>query len=209
MKKVTLFLFTTLIFLGVTNYCIAQNKKSGTQKSISSIAKHNNELSQGKTFVLTKEGVGCLKKNMLVSKIPSNCSGLYDRFEKSTVEDDFNGNYTEYIFYSGTEKVVVTKDYGDGKIYYIDAYSPKVSIPDGVYPGMSIKKLLTLKGVKGNYNDGINLTFNGYTINIDNFEQLTAYGEKLFQDAYAKGTEVKLSNACFKEGAKIIFISNY
>jgi hypothetical protein len=158
------------------------------------------------SFVLNKEGVGCLKKNMLVSKIPSNCPGLYDRFEKNPVEDDFNGNYTEYIFYSGTEKVVSSKDFGDGKFYYFDAYSPKISTPDGVYPGMPIKKLLTIKGVKGNYNDGINLTLKGYTINFDG---LTAYGEKLFNDAYAKGTEVKLCNACFKSNAKVISVGFY
>lgn len=78
--------------------------------------------------------------------------------------------------------------------------------PEGAYPGMPIKKLLAINGVKGSYNDGLKLTLKKYTID---FEGLTAIGEKAFNDAYLKGTDVKLSNACFKENSKVISISVY
>lgn len=125
------------------------------------------------------------------------------------MEDELNGDYTEYIFFLGNEKTVSCKDFGDGKFYFFDAYSPRIGTPDGVYSGMTIKQLLTMKGVKADPGELIRLTLNGYSIDIGGYQNLTAYGTKVFNNAYAKGTEVKISNACFKPGAKIICISMY
>lgn len=155
-------------------------------------------------FTLNKEGVGCLKKGMLFTKIPAKCEGLYDRFEKQAVEDEMDGDYIIYNFYLGTEKVVDITNYGDTKINYITVYSANVSTPDGVSPGMPIKKLLAIKGVQGLYNDGIALGLNGYTIGFDG---MSTIGDKAFNDAYAKGTDVKLTAACFKANAKVLSVS--
>lgn len=155
-------------------------------------------------FTLNKQGVGCLKKGMLFSKIPAKCDGLYDRFEKQVIEDEMDGDYTVYSFYLGKEKTADITTYGDPAISSITVYTSNVSTPDGVNPGMPLKKLLTMKGVKGVYNDGFGLTLNGYTIG---FGEMTEHGYKVFNDAYAKGTDVKLSNACFKEGDKVLYIT--
>jgi len=156
-------------------------------------------------FTLNNDGLGCLKKGTLLTKIPAGCPGLYDKFEKQTVEDEMDGDYIVYTFYSGKEKVADINDYGyDKTITSITAYSKNVSTPDGVYPGMPIKKLLEIKGVKGNYREGLELELNGYIIGFDG---LSDQGSKAFNDAYAKGTEVKLTNACFEPGAKVISIT--
>ncbi|NDV96545.1 hypothetical protein D0T84_16715 [Dysgonomonas sp. 521] len=156
------------------------------------------------SFTLNKEGVGCLKKGMLLSKVPAKCAGLYDRFEKKVIEDEMDGDYTIYSFYLGKEKVAEIPDYGEKKIGNITVFSSNVSTPGGVKPGMLIRKLLAMTGVKGDYRDGLNLVHRGYTINFDG---MTNAGEKAFNDAYAKGTNVRLSNACFKADAKVVSIS--
>lgn len=162
-----------------------------------------------KTFIkleLNKEGVGCLKKGLLFSKIPARCAGLYDRIEKTFEENAEYGDLTVYTFYLGKEKVAEIWDTGySDKVSNITVYSSDVSTPDGVCPGMSVNKLLAIKGVEGDYGDGICLILNEYTIDFDG---LTAYGQKIFDEAYRKGTRVKLSNACFKEDAKVVSISN-
>lgn len=157
------------------------------------------------SFTLTKEGVGCLKKGMLYSKIPVKCDGLYDRFEKQVVEDEMDGNYTVYTFYSGKQKVAEITDYGYEKtVSGITVYSSNISTPDGVYPGMLIKKLLAIKGVTGYYNDGFRLELKGYYID---FDTMTAAGSKAFDDAYLKGTEMKLSPTYFDNTSKVVSIS--
>lgn len=156
------------------------------------------------SFTLNKAGLGCLKSGTSLSKIPAKCAGLYDRFEKITIEDEMDGDYIMYSFYLGNDKVAEISDYGTGTVSNITAFSSNVSAPDGVKPGMLIRKLLTLPGVKGDYSEGLNLIYKGYTINFDG---MTEAGDKAFNDAYAKGTPVKLNNACFKADAKILSIS--
>lgn len=157
------------------------------------------------SFVLNKEGVGCLKTGVLLSKVPAKCDGLYDRVEKQKIEDEMDGDYIIYNFYRGKEKVIEIPDYGAGTVSSITAYASNISTPDGVSPGMLISKLLLIKGVKGVYNDGIGLELKGYSIG---FGEMTDAGNKAFDKAYAAGTDVKLSNACFKQGAKVLSIGN-
>lgn len=162
-------------------------------------------MSAQSTFKLTKEGVGCLKKGMLYSKIPAKCEGLYDRFQKQVVEDEMDGNYTVYTFYAGKQKVAVITDYGYEKtVSGITVYSPAISTPEGVHPGMTIKKLLTIPGVKGNYNDGFKLELKNYFID---FDTMSAAGTKAFNDAYLKGTVMKLSPSYFNNTSKVVSIS--
>jgi hypothetical protein len=159
------------------------------------------------TFTLTAKGVGCLQKGMLVSKIPAKYAGLYDRFEKNLIEDEDEGNSTEYIFYSGTEIVAQANDYGEGKINSITVYSPKVSTLEGVHAGMLIKDFLKIKGAKiisSNY--GVYLAINSHTVGYKS-EDLTVAGQKAFETAYMKGTDVKFSTAYFKESAKVQYLS--
>lgn len=154
-------------------------------------------------FTLNKEGVGCLKRGMLLSKVPAKCAGLYDKIDKQLIENEMDGDYTVYTFYMGTDKVAEIPDYGEGKIGYITVYSSNVSTADGVFPGMLIHKLLQIKGVKGVYQEAFNLELNDYAFSFDG---LTKVGGKAFDDAYLKGTPVKLSNACFKADAKVLSI---
>jgi hypothetical protein len=159
------------------------------------------------SLVLKREGVGCLKTGMLFSEIPSSCPGLYDFFEKNTIEEYEGEYYTEYTFHSGTEIVAHSNDYGEGKINYVVVYSPEISTTEGVHPGMLIKRFLKIKGAKfDSRNDGVYLVLNGCTIGYRN-EDLTASGKKAFDNAYAYGTDVKFSTAYFKESAKITSIS--
>lgn len=160
---------------------------------------------QQKSFILNKEGVGCLKKGTLLSKVPAKCEGLYDRVEKQKIEDEMDGDYVIYNFYRGKEKVIDISDYGAGTISSITAYASNISTPDGVSPGMLISKLLQIKGVKGVYRDGLGLELKGYSIG---FGEMTDAGNEAFNKAYAAGTDVKLSNACFKQGAKVLYIGN-
>lgn len=212
----TISVLLVTVFLSFFN---CKNKEAGqmsaTNSSFVDINKQVGEVASPKVeeisstpFILDKEGVGCLRKGMLISKIPPKCEGLYDRIEKKHVEDGY-GDYTLITFYLGTEimlKVHDEDDIDNHVIHSIIAYSSKISTPDGVYPGMPIKDLLTIKGVETYFPEGAYLLFlNEYVIGFDG---LTDYGEEVFNEAYMKGTDVKLSNACFKENAKVYSISN-
>jgi len=165
-------------------------------------------ISTAASFVLNKEGLDCLKYGMLFSKIPAQCTGLYDRFEKIVIEDEMDGNYNLYNFYLDKEKVASISEY-ENIISNITAYSSTISTPDGAYPGMPISELLLINGVEGSYNEGIGLTLNEYSIDFGGFESLTPHGGDAFNGAYQKGTDVRLSKACFKDNAKVISISKY
>lgn len=70
MKKGTLILCATLLLAGVWSICIAQNPKSTPQRTTAASTK-TNKPPQSDSFKLVKKEVGCLKKNMLSSRIPS------------------------------------------------------------------------------------------------------------------------------------------
>lgn len=106
-------------------------------------------------LILTKEGVCCLKFGMKFDKIPTVCEGFYDHVERK-LENVEVGDAEIFYFYLGNELVASIGHYwGETGIIYdhtndtltnITVYSSKVSTPEGVYPGMPIKKLLMIKG---------------------------------------------------------------
>jgi hypothetical protein len=163
---------------------------------------------QAATFTLTKNGVACLKKGVAFDAVPNTCAGFYDRYEVMLFEDedDEDYDYNEIIFYAGSEKVArmfAPRFLRDYTVSNAMIFSPKVSTPEGVHPGMLLSKLITLKGLDTD-NQG-DLILNGYSIGL-NYDDLTPYGKKTKQDAYALGKTWKISLNCFKAGAKVQYI---
>jgi hypothetical protein len=160
-------------------------------------------------LTLTKQGVSCLKNGVAFGNIPSNCPGFYDRYKVNLIEDEMDGDYNEIIFYAGAEKVAEMNAppfLSDFTVQGVTVYSPNVSTPDGVSPGMPLSKLAAYKGLDSD-NQG-NPVLGGFSIGIA-YEDLTEYGQKTKDDAYLNGTTWKLTSACFKTGAKVQYISNY
>jgi hypothetical protein len=153
-------------------------------------------------ILLTKYGVSLLKLNMEVNKIPEKVDGLYDRFEKKFIEDDYNGNYTEYTFYAGNDVVVRGNEYDRGRLATIIVLSPKIATRDGIHPGMSLGDVLSKPGVEASYNEGRRLIHKGIVIDFP-YEALTDTGLKAFDDAYLKGTDVVLTKECFTKDGKV------
>lgn len=79
MKKETLILCATLLLAGVWSICIAQNPKSIPQRA-TAVSTETNKPFQSDSFKLMKKGVGCLKKNMLSSRIPSTLPQIIQPF---------------------------------------------------------------------------------------------------------------------------------
>jgi hypothetical protein len=86
----------------------------------------------------------------------------------------------------------------------LTVYSSNVSTAEGIYPGMLMTRLITIKGLDTDNNG--RLVLNGYSIGFD-LSELTAYGDKTHQEAYMKGVSWKPTAACFKEGATVKYIS--
>lgn len=153
------------------------------------------------SFVFNKSGVGCLKFGMRFSAIPRKCPNLYDRCVKSKREDDHDGDiYTDYHFYNGNELVAYTTDLNmPGGVHQITIYSSNIKTPEGIYPGMAIKELLTLKGLqKASPAQGF-LLFKEFTLNYS-MQDASDYAWDLIK----RSSEEKMpTSAWFKEDAKI------
>jgi hypothetical protein len=158
-------------------------------------------------FTLTQQGVACLKNGIAFDEIPTACPGLYDRLQVNLVEEDEEA-WNEIDFYAGNEKVArmfAPRFIRDFRVNGATIYSSAVSTPEGVYPGMPLAKLATLKDFDAD-NQG-ELMLGGFRIGI-NYEDLTALGKQMQADAYQFGTPWKtVSAACFKAGAKVEYIS--
>jgi hypothetical protein len=158
------------------------------------------------TFTLTDKGVACLKKGVSLDNVPRACDGFYDRYEINLIEDESEGDYNEITFYAGKEKVAemyAPRFLRDFTVNNATIYSPNVSTPEGVHPGMLLSELANIKGLDTDNNG--NLTLNGFGIGFS-FDDLTPLGKETHQEAYAKGITWKISAACFKEGAKVQYI---
>lgn len=168
-------------------------------------------------LALTKEGIGCLKFRIKFDEIPTACEGFYDRCVKS--QDESDGFYVCKC-YRGNELVAEANSEDNNRIFSIIIYSTKVSTPEGVYAGMPIKKLLTIKGG----DEAIFWADTSYTPmeirlgenNLYSYEafihdeQLTDLGQKKLYDEAIKGTgKVKLKNSYFKPNAKVSGIIIY
>lgn len=147
---------------------------------------------------ITPEGVGCLKKGASVASIPEKCDGLYDKVVKTT-EEDMGDTYTQYAFYAGDDKVAEIPAYGE-TIDLLIVYTPSISTPDGVHPGMKVAELLGKPGLKALYHDGFEYELNGYRFRMNG---LNESGMKKLNDAYAKGAELVLDASDFEPDATV------
>ncbi len=150
---------------------------------------------------LTPEGLGCLKNGAPVASIPDQCQGLYDKVVK-TEEEDMGDTYTLYTFYSGEQKVAEIPAYGQ-TVDLLIVYSPEVSTPEGMRPGMKVSELLAKPGLKTLYHEGFEYELNGFRCRVDGMKES---GMKKLNDAYAQGTELVLAAADFEPDAAVTCI---
>lgn len=95
---------------------------------------------QQKTFTLTKQGVGCVKMGMKYAQLPAKCDGLYTSVKKEVIENEMDGDYTQYVFYNGTTKVMSSNAYTDA-VKNLTTYTPLVKATNGMYAGMPAVEL--------------------------------------------------------------------
>lgn len=152
---------------------------------------------QQQSFTLTKQGVGCLKMGMKYTQLPAKCAGLYTHFKKTLIEDDMNGNYTQYAFYNGTVKVMSSDAYED-VVKNITSYTSLVKASNGMYAGMPAIELYNRKATI-NTRDMICFQLGGYQF----FTELSDTGYKKANDEYSVGKKFVIAPTDFAKGAKI------
>lgn len=153
---------------------------------------------QQKMFTLTKQDVGCVKMGMKYSQLPAKCDGLYTHFKKVVVENEMDGNYTQYVFYNGAEKVMSSDAYYDA-VKNLTTYTPRVKAANGMYAGMSAVELYNHRA-KVNTRDLICFEVGGYQFTVS---ELSASGSKKVNDEYATGKKYVIAPTDFVKGAEI------
>lgn len=153
---------------------------------------------QQKTFTLTKQGVGCVKMGMKYTQLPAKCDGLYTSVKKEVIENEMDGDYTQYVFYNGTTKVMSSDAYTDA-VNNLTAYTPLVKATNGMYAGMPAVELYNRKA-NVNTRDLICFEAGGYQFMVTG---LSASGSKKVNDEYATGKKYVIAPTDFPKGAKI------
>lgn len=153
---------------------------------------------QQKTFTLTKQGVGCVKMGMKYTQLPAKCDGLYTHVKKEVIENEMDGNYTQYVFYNGAEMVMSSDAYTDA-VKNLTTYTPRVKAANGMYAGMPAVELYNRKA-KVNTRDMICFEVGGYQFAVTG---LSASGSKKVNDEYATGKKYVIAPTDFVKGAKI------
>lgn len=160
-------------------------------------------LAQQKDFTLTKQGVGAIKKGMSFTQIPAKHEGLYTHFKKTEVEDEMDGNYTDYIFYYGTSKVMQTAQYSDDTtILRITSFSPRIKAANGMYAGMPSVELYNRKA---QINCEVQILF--LVGDYQFVTPLSATGKKKIDDLYLSGKAGVAAASDFPKDAKIAEMS--
>lgn len=162
-------------------------------------------LAQQKDFTLTKQGVGPIKKGMSFTQIPAKHEGLYTHFKKTDVEDEMDGNYTDYIFYNGTSKVMEIAQYsGDTTVSGITCFSPRIKAANGMYAGMPSIELYNRKA-KIDYEVQPLYLIGDYQFTTP----LSATGKKKIGNLYLTGKAGVAAASDFPKDAKITEMSLY
>lgn len=153
---------------------------------------------QQKSFTLTKQGVGCVKMGMKYTQLPAKCDGLYTSVKKVVIENEMDGDYTQYVFYNGAEKVMSSDAYTDA-VKNLTTYSPRVKAANGMYAGMPALELYNHKA-KVNTREMICFEVGGYQFTVTG---LSASGSKKVDDEYLTGKKYVIAPTDFIKGAKI------
>lgn len=153
---------------------------------------------QQKTFTLTKQGVGCVRMGMKYTQLPAKCAGLYTHIKKEVIENEMDGDYTQYVFYNGAEKVMSSDAYTDA-VRNLTAYTPLVKAANGMYAGMPAVELYNHKA-KVNTRDMICFEVGNYQFTVTG---LSDSGSKKVNDEYATGKKYVIAPSDFQKGAKI------
>lgn len=153
---------------------------------------------QQKTFTLTKQGAGCVRMGMKYAQLPAKCAGLYTHIKKEVIENEMDGDYTQYVFYNGAEKVMSSDAYTD-VVKNLTAYTPLVKAANGMYAGMPAVELYNHRA-KVNTRDMICFEVGSYQFTVTG---LSASGSKKVDDEYATGKKYVIAPSDFPKGAKI------
>ena len=98
---------------------------------------------QSKNFILTKDGVGSLRKDRVFVDQSKSQEGLYNRVYKEVIEDELDGNAEIYTLC--WNHIVVARfrleEYMQGKPQTIAICSPDISTAEGLKVGMSVSKI--------------------------------------------------------------------
>lgn len=92
---------------------------------------------QSSKFTATETGVGPVRIGAAMAELPTSYTGLYDAIDID--------EYGTIVFMLG-DKVVMTAQCGDGRIYMIAVMSPNIAFK-GLAPGTSVRKALAAGGV--------------------------------------------------------------
>lgn len=98
---------------------------------------------QSKNFILTKDGVGSLRKDRAFVDQSKSQEGLYNRVYKEVIEDELDGNAEIYTLC--WNNIVVAhfrlEEYMQGKPQTIAICSPDISTAEGLKVGMYVSEI--------------------------------------------------------------------
>lgn len=98
--------------------------------------------SENAANVLTAKGIGEICLGMSLSSVPSKIDGIYVKKEFIS-NDDFEGYYLND---KAGENVIMLE--GEGKVQRITVLNKAIKTAHGIYVGMPIKELKSVKGLK-------------------------------------------------------------
>lgn len=212
MKKQLLILSYAFVFI----LCSCGNSKSHSkenQVNTDSVAVDCNT----KSFIVTKDGVGSLKKHEPFVDMSQSEEGLYNKVKKASYYDEPSAmtfdSYTLYL--NDVEVATFLQETPTSSILNLRITSPYVSLSNGIKIGMLVKDVLDKEGVTASASfDEMGETELGALISI-NFEGieltdsywdkegLTANGMKKIHSLTIDNSSVNLDKSDFKHESKI------
>lgn len=212
MKKQLLILSYALIFI----FCSCGNSKSHSKENpvnTDSSAVNRNP----KNFIVTKDGVGSLKKHEPLVDMSQSEEGLYNKVKKASYYDEPSDitfdSYTLYL--DDTEVATFLQETPTSSILNLKITSPYVSLSNGIKIGMLVRDVLDKEGVTasasfdemGETELGALISINFAGIELTDYcwgkEELTSKGMKKIPSLTIDNSSVNLDKSDFKHEAKI------
>ena len=205
-----------LLCASVFILCACGNSKSQSKETLMNTDSLETDCTI-KSFIVTKDGVGSLKKNEPFTDMSQTNEGLYNKVKKTSYYDEPSGmtfdSYTLYL--NDTEVANFLQETLTSPILNLRITSPYVSLSNGIKIGMFVRDVLDKEGVTASASyDEMGETELGALISI-NFagveltdiywdkEGLTANGMKKVHSLTMDNSSVNLEKSDFKPESKI------
>lgn len=212
MKKQLLILSYALVFI----LCSCGNNKSHSNENPANTDSSAVDCNT-KNFIVTKDGVGSLKKHEPFVDMSQSEEGLYNKVKKASYYDEPSDmtfdSYTLYL--DDTEVATFLQETPTSSILNLKITSPYVSLSNGIKIGMLARDVLDKEGVTasasfdemGETELGALISINFAGIELTDYcwgkEELTSQGIKKIPSLTIDNSSVNLEKSDFKHEAKI------